>query len=138
MKRGDILVVWKLDRLDRSLPHLLTIITDLKGRRIAFCSLAEQIDTTIPHDELLFSLFGALAQYERALIRERMMAGLGAAKRRGHHGGRPPSINAEDLKKITAALNAGASKASVCRSFKVPRSALLDTLARIGCSNRVN
>jgi len=132
MKRGDTLVVWKLDRLGRSLPHLLTIITDLKDRGIAFRSLTEQMDTTTPHGELLFSLFGALAQYERALIRERVMAGLGAAKRRGRHGGRPPSINAEDLEKITKALNAGDSKASVCRSFKVPRSTLLDTLARIG------
>ena len=70
--------MWKLDRLGRSLPHLLTIFTDLKARGTAFRSLTEQMDTTTPHGELLFSLFGALAQYERALTCERVMAGLSA------------------------------------------------------------
>ena len=129
---GDTLVVWKLDRLGRSLPHLLAIVTDLNVRGIAFRSLTEQMDTTTPHGELLFSLFGALAQYERALTRERVIAGLAAAKRRGKHGGRVPVIDAETLERITAALDGGASKASVCRSFKVPRSTLHGTLSRIG------
>lgn len=132
LKPGDTLVVWKLDRLGRSLPNLLTIIIDLKERGIAFRSLTEQMDTSTPHGELLFSLFGALAQYERALTRERVMAGLAAARRRGRRGGRPPTINAEMIEQITAALDAGVSKASVCRSFKVPRSTLIGTLARIG------
>lgn len=132
LQAGDTLIVWKLDRLGRSLPHLLTIVTDLKARGIAFRSLTEQMDTTTPHGELLFSLFGALAQYERALTRERVIAGLAAARRRGRQGGRPPMIDAETLKRITAALYGGASKASVCRTFKVPRSTLLGTLARIG------
>lgn len=132
LKHGDTLIVWKLDRLGRSLANLLTIITDLKDRGVAFRSLTEQMDTTTPHGELLFSLFGALAQYERALTRERVMAGLAAAKRRGRRGGRPPSIDAETIEQITDALNAGASKASVCRSFKVPRSTLIGTLDRIG------
>jgi DNA invertase Pin-like site-specific DNA recombinase len=82
-------VVWKLDRLGRSLPHLLSIVTDLKDRSMAFRSLTEQMDTTTPHGELLFSLFGALAQYERALTRERVMAGRAATERRGRQGGRP-------------------------------------------------
>lgn len=132
LKHGDTLIVWKLDRLGRSLANLLTIITDLKDRGVAFRSLTEQMDTSTPHGELLFSLFGALAQYERALTRERVMAGLAAARRRGRHGGRPPSIDAETIEQITDALNAGASKASVCRSFKVPRSTLIGTLDRIG------
>ena len=132
MKRGDGLVVWKLDRLGRSLPHLLTIVTDLKHRGISFRSLTEQMDTATPHGELLFSIFGALAQYERALTRERVVAGLAAAKRRGRKGGRPPALVAEQIEQITAALDAGTSKASVCRSFKVPRSTLLDTLKRVG------
>ena len=105
---------------------------DLKARGIAFRSLTEQMDTNTPHGELLFSLFGALAQYERALTRERVMAGLAAAKRRGRQGGRPPMIDTETLERITAALDGGASKASVCRTFKVPRSTLIGTLARIG------
>lgn len=134
LKAGDTLVVWKLDRLGRSLPHLLGIVTDLKARGVAFRSLTEQMDTTTPHGELLFSIFGALAQYERALTRERVVAGLAAAKRRGRKGGRPPAINPEQIEQITAALDAGASKASVCRSFKVARSTLLDTLERVGWS----
>lgn len=124
--------MWKLDRLGRSLPHLLSIVTDLKARGIAFRSLTEQKDTTTPHGELLFSLFGALAQYERTLTRERVMAGLAAAKPRGRQRGRPPMINIETLERITAALDGGASKASVCRTLEVPRSTLIGTLARIG------
>ena len=132
LKAGDTLVVWKLDRLGRSLPHLLTIVTDLKARGVAFRSLTEQMDTTTPHGELLFSIVGALAQYERALTRERVVAGLAAAKRRGRRGGRPPTLDLEKVEQITAALDAGASKASVCRSFSVARSTLLDTLERVG------
>lgn len=132
LRAGDVLVVWKLDRLGRSLPHLLAIVADLKGRGVAFRSLTEQMDTTTPHGELLFSIFGALAQYERALTRERVVAGLAAAKRRGRKGGRPPAIDPERIEQIVSALEGGASKASVCRSFKVARSTLLDTLARIG------
>jgi len=134
LKAGDTLVVWKLDRLGRSLPHLLSIITDFRQRGIAFRSLTEAMDTTTPHGELLFSMFGALAQYERALTRERVMAGLAAAKRRGRQGGRPPMIDSEKIEAITAALDAGASKAAVCRNFGVARSTLIDTLARIGWS----
>ena len=83
LEAGDVLVVWKLDRLGRSLPHLLAIVADLKARGVAFRSLTERMDTTTPQGELLFSIFGALAQYERALTRERVMAGLAAARRRG-------------------------------------------------------
>ena len=134
LRAGDVLVVWKLDRLGRSLPNLLAVITDLKERGVAFRSLTEQMDTTTPHGELLFSIFGALAQYERALTRERIMAGLAAAKWRGRRGGRPPALGPEQIEQVVAALSGGASKASVCRSFKVARSTLLDTLARAGWS----
>ena len=82
-------MVRKLDRLGRSLPHLLGIVTDLQTRGVAFRSLTAQMDTTPPHGEFLFRVFGALAQYERALTTERIMAGLEAAKRRGKRGGRP-------------------------------------------------
>ena len=109
-RQGDCLVVWKLDRLGRSLPHLLSIVTGLRGRGVAFRSLTEQMDTTTPHGELLFSIFGALAQYERALTQERVRAGLAAAKRRGRQGGRPPEIGPEKLEAIIAALKARASE----------------------------
>src|SRR3954464_5423551 len=132
IKSGDCLVVWKLDRLGRSLPHLLTTVTDLKKRGIAFRSLTEQMDTTTPQGELLFHIFGALAQFERALIQERVQAGLAAARRRGRLGGRPVAIGPEKLATVVAALDGGASKAAVCRTFGLHRSTLIDSLARIG------
>lgn len=132
LRPGDCLVVWKLDRLGRSLPHLLSIITELKDRGVAFRSLTEHMDTTTPHGELLFSIFGALAQYERALTRERVNAGLAAAKRRGKLAGRPRALDQEKIDQIIATLEGGASKAAVCRTFSVPRSTLIDTLARVG------
>jgi DNA invertase Pin-like site-specific DNA recombinase len=133
-KPGDCLVVWKLDRLGRSLPHLLVTVTGLKERGIAFRSLTEQMDTTTPQGELLFHVFGALAQFERSLTQERVRAGLAAARRRGRRGGRPIVIDAEKLATITGALEAGATKAAVCRSFGIKRSTLVDSLARIGWS----
>ena len=81
LRPGDCLVVWKLDRLGRSLPHLLTTVTDLKARGVAFRSLTEQMDTTTAQGELVFHIFGALAQFERSLIQERVQAGLAAAAR---------------------------------------------------------
>src|ERR1700710_232934 len=88
IRPGDCLVVWKLDRLGRSLPHLLTTVSDLKKRGVAFRSLTEQMDTTTPQGEFLFHIFGALAQFERSLIQERVQAGLAAARRRGRPCGR--------------------------------------------------
>jgi DNA invertase Pin-like site-specific DNA recombinase len=132
LRRGDILVVWKLDRLGRSLSHLIRIIDQLKSREVAFRSLTEAIGTTTPHGEFLFNLFGSLAQYERALTKERVVAGLAAARRRGRKGGRPPTIDPEKVEQIIRALEGGTSKASICRSFKVARSTLLDTLKRAG------
>ena len=88
VKSGDVLVVWKLDRLGRSLSHLLSIVNELKEKQVAFRSLTEGMDTTTVSGELLFHVFGALAQYERALTRERVMAGLTAARRRGRVGDR--------------------------------------------------
>ena len=129
---GDVFVVWKLDRLGRSLSHLLAIVNTLKERQVAFRSLTEGMDTTTASGELLFHLFGALAQYERALIQERVVAGLAAARRRGRVGGRPPIIVGEKLDAIIAALDGGMSKAAVCRNFGVKRTTLIETLARVG------
>ena len=134
VRPGDCLVVWKLDRLGRSLPHLLTTVTSLKERGVAFRSLTEQMDTATPQGEFLFSVFGALAQFERSLIQERVRAGLDAARRRGRRGGRPTAIDAEKLRAVIAALDGGATKATVCRTFGIKRSTLIDSLARIGWS----
>ena len=136
LKAGDTLVVWKLDRLGRSLPHLLDIVAGLRDGGVAFRSLTEGMDTNTPHGELLFHIFGALAQYERALTRERVQAGLAAARRRGRRGGRPTAIAPEKLEAVISALDGGASKAAVCRTFGIARSTLVDTLARAGWTGR--
>ncbi len=90
-------MVWRLDRLGRSLRHLLETVADLESRGVAFTSLTENIDTATPGGKLVFNLFGALAEFEAALIRERTMAGLAAARARGRTGGRPTVWTAEKL-----------------------------------------
>jgi DNA invertase Pin-like site-specific DNA recombinase len=92
VRKGDTLVVWRLDRLGRSLPHLITTMTDLEERGIGFKSLTENIDTTTSGGKLIFHIFGALAEFERNLIRERTEAGLTAARARGRKGGRPKAL----------------------------------------------
>ncbi len=108
-------------------------MTTLKDQQVAFRSLTEGMDTTTASGELMFHIFGALGQYERALIQERVVAGLAAAKRRGRIGGRPPAIVGEKLDAIISALNGGMSKAAVCRNFGVKRTTLIETLARLKC-----
>ncbi|QZY66552.1 recombinase family protein (plasmid) [Providencia rettgeri] len=135
VQAGDILIVWKLDRLGRSLPHLLDIINQLRNKNVQFRSLTEGMDTTTPSGELLFHLFGALAQYERSLTKERVIAGLEAANRRGKRGGRPLAITGEKLDAIVAALQGGMTKAAICRNFGVKRSTLIDTLNRLNKKN---
>ena len=134
LKPGDCLVAWKLDRLGRSLPHLLATVNGLKDRGVAFRSLTEQMDTTTPQGEFLFNVFGALAQFERSLTRDRVRAGLAAARRRGRRGGRPVAIDAEKMAAVITALEGGATKAAVCRTFGIKRSTLIDSLARISWS----
>ena len=130
LKEGDTLVVWKLDRLGRSLAHLISVITSLKNRNISFVSITEGMDTTTASGELFFHIFGALAQFERSLIQERVKAGLEAAKKRGVTGGRPRAIDDEKLIAIKKALDGGMSKSSICRTFNVKRSTLIDSLNR--------
>ena len=119
LKSGDILVVWKLDRLGRSLAHLISIITSLKEKNIAFISLTEGMDTTTASGELFFHIFGALAQFERSLIQQRVKAGLESARLRGKSGGRPKALDDEKLKAIKEALASGMSKVAICRTFGV-------------------
>jgi DNA invertase Pin-like site-specific DNA recombinase len=97
VRSGDTLVVWRLDRLGRSLPHLITTMTDLEERGIGFKSLTENIDTTTSGGKLIFHIFGALAEFERNLIRERTTAGLTAARARGRTGGRPKALTGRKL-----------------------------------------
>ena len=97
MRSGDTLVVWKLDRLARSVRQLIETVEGLEARGIGFRSLTENIDTTTPGGKLVFHLFAALAEFERGLIRERTMAGLASAKTRGRIGGRPRKMSEADV-----------------------------------------
>ena len=94
VRAGDVLVVWRLDRLGRSLQHLLEVINDLQERGIGFKSVSEALDTTTSGGKLVFQIFGALAEFERNLIRERTLAGLASARARGRMGGRPKVLDA--------------------------------------------
>ena len=107
-------MVWKLDRLGRSLSHLIEVVDSLKEKGAAFRSLTEGMDTTTPSGELLFDVFGALAQFERALISERVTAGLKATRNRERIGGRPGAISSEELSAILEARDSGMSKAARC------------------------
>jgi DNA invertase Pin-like site-specific DNA recombinase len=97
VRKGDTLVVWRLDRLGRSLPHLIVTMTGLEERGIGFKSLTENIDTTTSGGKLIFHIFGALAEFERNLIRERTQAGLVAARERGRIGGRPKALTPRQI-----------------------------------------
>jgi len=116
--------------LGRSLPHLIEIIKGLKSRGIGFKSLNETIDTTTATGELLFHLFGALAQYERSLTRERVIAGLRAAERRGRRGGRPYALSQEKVEVARELIANGRTVSAAARAIGVPRSTLVDTLKR--------
>ena len=97
MRNGDTLVVWKLDRLARSLKQLIETVERLDESGVGFRSITESIDTTTPGGRLVFHIFGALAEFERSMIRERTMAGLSAARANGRVGGRPKALSEEDL-----------------------------------------
>jgi DNA invertase Pin-like site-specific DNA recombinase len=127
-RSGDILVVWKLDRLGRSLKQLIEIVTELQKRNIGFRSLTENIDTTSPGGKLIFHIFGSLAEFERDLIRERTLAGLAAARARGRKGGRPRAVGLNDEKKVALAHALFSDKqnsiTTICEMLKVSRSTL--------------
>jgi DNA invertase Pin-like site-specific DNA recombinase len=104
IRAGDTLVVWKLDRLARSMRQLIETVEDLHARGIELRSLTESIDTATPGGRLIFHIFGALAEFERAVIRERTSAGLAAARERGKKGGRPRTLGPKDLAAAKALL----------------------------------
>lgn len=125
VREGDTLIVWRLDRLGRSLADLIRLTQELQARGIGFASLTEKIDTQSPTGRLIFHVFGALAEFERNLIRERTMAGLKAARARGRKGGRPRKLSAKDLKTVKALLKSGDIPVStVAEQFRVARSTL--------------
>jgi DNA invertase Pin-like site-specific DNA recombinase len=103
-RSGDTLIVWKLDRLARSMKQLIETVETLCVRGIGFRNLTESLDTTTAQGRLVFHMFGALAEFERSLIRERTQAGLAAARRAGRIGGRPPKLTEDDLDVARALL----------------------------------
>jgi len=125
VRAGDTLVVWKLDRLARSLKQLIETVERLADREIGLRSLTEAIDTTTAGGKLVFHIFGSLAEFERSIIRERTKAGLDAARARGRKGGRPPALSEKDLIHAKALLaDADITVEDVARRLKVASSTL--------------
>lgn len=124
-REGDILVVWRLDRLGRSLKHLIETISGLNERKIGFKSITENIDTTTSGGKLIFHIFGALAEFERDIIRERTQAGLTAARARGRKGGRPKALTPKKAQMAVSLYNdKNNSIADICRTLNVSRATL--------------
>ena len=128
LRDGDVLVVWRLDRLGRSLPHLIEVISALEARRVGFQSLTESIDTTTPGGRLIFHVFGALGQFERDLIRDRTKAGLAAAAARGRKGGRKPVVSAEKLQRAREHIANGLNVREAAARLKIGKTALYAAL----------
>jgi len=137
LRSGDTLLVWRLDRLGRSMRHLVNLIEDLKERGIGFRSISDgMIDTTSASGELVLNIFSALAQFERRLIQERTNAGLAAARARGRIGGRPP-LNANSPKVILANklfCDRSIELEDICETLKISKSTLYRYVAM--CGNR--
>src|SRR5687767_9821484 len=122
IRSGDTLVVWKLDRLGRSLPHLIETITRLQERGIGFKSLTEQIDTTTSGGKLIFHVFGALAEFEREVIRERTQAGLQSARSRGKIGGRPKALTPKEVQILrNMAADKSLTVSDICKTLGIGR-----------------
>jgi DNA invertase Pin-like site-specific DNA recombinase len=128
VRKGDTLVVWRLDRLGRSLPHLITTLTDLEQQGIGFKSLTENIDTTTSGGKLIFHIFGALAEFERNLIRERTQAGLTAARARGKRGGRPKALTSRQLIVAQDLYDKKHPIVEICRTLKISKATLYRAL----------
>jgi DNA invertase Pin-like site-specific DNA recombinase len=125
IRAGDTLVVWRLDRLGRSLKHLIETIQQLDSKKIGFKSLTENIDTTTSGGKLIFHIFGALAEFEREIIRERTQAGLLAARARGKKGGRPKVLRDRRVSIAQALYNEPQNSiAEICRTLKISRATL--------------
>lgn len=121
-------MTWKLDRLGRSLPHLIETVAALERRGVGFRSLTEAIDTTTPGGRLVFHLFAALGQFERDLIRERTRAGLAAAAARGRSGGRRPVVTEEKLRRARALIAKGLTVRDAAVRLRVSKTALYEAM----------
>jgi len=131
LRAGDSLVVWRLDRLGRSLSDLVKIVDDLRARGIELVSLTEAIDTSSATGQLMFHIMGSLAEFERNLIRERTAAGLASARARGRIGGRPKSLGEKEIRQIKALLaDPMVTVQDIAKNYGVSRATIYNTLER--------
>jgi DNA invertase Pin-like site-specific DNA recombinase len=128
LKEGDSLIVWKLDRLGRSLKDLINIIQELEERKIRFKSLTETIDTSSPTGRLIFHIIAAFGEFERNLIKERSAAGLTAARRRGVVCGRPPKLSKKEQKQLVKCYESGTPVTKIKERFSISKSYLYNCL----------
>ena len=130
LKAGDVLVVWKLDRLGRSLQHLISILDDLNRRGVGFCSLSDGIDTTTPAGKLLFHVTGAVAEFERSLISERTKAGMAVSTKQGRKPGRPRRLDDMQARRVAAmAVVEGRPLDAIAREMAVSKSTVQRAVA---------
>ncbi len=133
IRKGDSLVVWRLDRLGRSLKHLIEVVDDLENRKIGFMSLQEGINTTTAGGRLVFHLFGALSEFERNLIRERTCAGLAAARARGRMGGRKHKLKPTQVKTMRSMYESRKHTIKeICKVMGISKPTLYEYLKRSG------
>lgn len=140
LRKGDKLVVWKLDRLGRSLQDLITLVHEIQLKHAQFISLQDKLDTSSAQGRLMFNLFGSLAEFERDIIRERTKAGLEAARSRGRLGGRPDGLSGKALEKAHAAkvlyLTNDLSTAQIGETLGISRATVYRYLAQVGAIER--
>ena len=134
LRDGDVVMVWKLDRLSRSLRDMLTILDRINEAKAGFVSMTEAINTTSPAGRMMMQMLGAFAEFEREMIRERTKAGLEAARKQGRIGGRRPKLSKAQRQEALKMLDAGRSQADVARLFKVSPS----TICRLASSHRTS
>ena len=138
-REGDILVVWKLDRLGRSVQHLIQTIAELNDKGIGFKSLLENIDTTTSGGKLIFHIFSALAEFERGLIQERTKAGLKAARARGRMGGRPPLLDRRQIIRMIEMYDDQKNTvAEICKIYSISRPSFYNHLRKKRAENAKN
>jgi len=131
LRKGDVLVVWKLDRLSRSLRDVLTIMEQIAEAKAGFRSLSEAIDTTSPAGRMMMQMLGAFAEFERAMLRERTKAGLKSARRQGRIGGRRPKLRSQQQAEIIKMVSRGRKTAAdAARLFDVHPATVSRLLAR--------